>query len=147
MGTEVMGKYIEANVKEGQLTWLQQWALLSAHPRCIFFRSVALIWLCYFLWQRDWATALFSTVLIYTVGMLSVRDINLEALRTTTLGKIALLHLHPGNMTIQLVGLVPAFYGLWSHSLEYFLSGLSVVFLGHIFGWDKVDSRFSLSTT
>ena len=44
-----------------------------------------------------------------------VRGADVTALAGTKLGQLALLHLHPMNLMIQLVGLVGVVWGLWQH--------------------------------
>jgi hypothetical protein len=67
-------------------------------------------------------------------------------LSETSMGKIGLLHLHPMNLAIRLVGAVILLYGIWQRSLDLTLGGVSVIFLGHTFGWAKVDPRFARNT-
>lgn len=86
------------------------------------------------------------TLGVGALGLISVWNADPEKMAETTLGKIALLHLHPFNLITQSIGLVPLVYGIWIHSVETILAGLSLVLLGHIVGWSKVDSKFSTAT-
>jgi len=69
---------------------------------------------------------------------------NYAAVATSWLGRVALLHLHPINVTLQSIGAVALIYGLWSHEAQTILAGGSLIFLGHCWGWRDVDERLEL---
>ncbi len=121
---------------------LQNYSLRHAHPRALFIDSVGMIWSIYYLWQNDWVLALGSMLLGRLIAFLSVMDIRPESMSQTTMGKIALLHLSPLNVLTQIAGLILLTYGLWEHSVLFTLYGVSVVLVGHLAGWSKVDPRF-----
>jgi len=127
-----------------RLSWLEKYALKRFHPRKLFIDSIALIWATYFLWRQDWQGAAVVTIVVMFLGLISVWGTNADKMAQTTLGKVALLHLNPFNFFTQLIGLVPLVYGIWTHSVEIILIGFSLILLGHIFGWPKVDSKFSV---
>lgn len=127
-----------------KLSPLQRWMLLRAHPRKIFFDMIALIWTVFFVWNQSWAAAFFSGLAISLVGTMSVMGASPTLLKQTTLGKLALLHLHPVNLSAQVLGLAWLLIGTWQHSAVHMLAGLSIMSFGHIYGWEKVDPRFTL---
>ncbi len=126
-----------------KLSLLETYILLSAHPRKLALDLVSIIWAGYFLWHNDLYRALVFASVISVVGLITVLGANPIRIAATTLGKLALLHLHPGNLIIQALAILPVAYGLWIHSAELLLIGFSALLLGHVFGWEKVDSRFS----
>lgn len=128
-----------------QFNWLERYFLRRMHPRNIFFDSGALMWGSYFLWNQDWPRALVVVAGISVLGLLSVLSVDPEKMADTTLGKIGLLHLHPVNFIIQVIGMFPFVYGVWLHSAEFILAGFSVILFGHIFGWSKVNANFSVA--
>ncbi len=69
------------------------------------------------------AVVLLSAVL----GRLSTSGTKEETLAQTLLDKIMLLHLHPVNLTLQMAG------------FALLLSATSMVFLGHMWGWHRVN--------
>jgi hypothetical protein len=96
----------------------------------------------YYLWAQNWSYALGAALLGRLLSYLAVADVNPQKMSETTLGKIALLHLNPVNMVVQILGLVVLGYGVWEHSVLYTLYGVSVILIGHVIGWGKVDERF-----
>lgn len=145
MSTQVFQEqYVGTTRQSHGFSWLQKWMLLQFHPRNIFIDAASGLWFVYFLWNHNWPAALVSWIAFSTLGLISVRGANLASMADTTLGKIGLLHSHPLNLTIQLIGLVPLIYGIWTHSAETILIGISVVLVGHVFGWASVDRRFAL---
>jgi hypothetical protein len=125
---------------------LERYMLLRSHPRKIFFDLIALVWTIYFLWQQSLAGAFFVGLGISLVGTMSVTGANPDRLSQTTLGKLLLLHLHPVNLTTQIVGVIPLLYGVWDHSALWILTGFSLVAFGHIYGWEKVDPRLEIAS-
>jgi hypothetical protein len=116
---------------------IEKYALLRSHPRAMLTRSVGTIWAFYFMWENLWPLALASAFISAVVGYFVAGSVNYEKVGATTLGKIALLHLHPVNLTVQALGLVVLLSGLWYHNTVQLLSGFSLILLGHLFGWEK----------
>ncbi len=112
--------------------------LWRAHPTRIFVDSAAILWVVYFIWQQLWLPAVAITLLASATSYFLIRKTSLEALASTTLGRLALLHLHPVNLTLQTLSVPPLLYGLWNHSTGFILAGLSLLLLGHASGWSKV---------
>lgn len=125
-----------------ELTWIQRLMLKRFHPRAIFIDSVGLIWCGYYLWAHDLSMVLGAAVAFRILSYYSVMDMSPQRISETTLGKIALLHLNPANLIIQIAGTVVLIYGLWQHSTESILVGISVILLGHVFGWATVNPAF-----
>jgi hypothetical protein len=93
------------------------------HPKNIIVGIVGFLWVIYFLWQHNWIWAVAVAVLSAVLGRLSTSKIKEETLAETLLGKIMLLLL----------------YGLWMHSTIYIMAATSIVFLGHMWGWHRVN--------
>jgi len=128
-------------VKSG-LTNFQSYSVMHFHPRYLFLDSVGMIWSIYFLWAHNWQLALGVFLAGRILGLISVMNLDVEAFAQTTWGKMGLLHLHPMNMIIQILGIVVFAYGIWEHETLVMLGGISCVLLGHLAGWNKVNSSF-----
>jgi hypothetical protein len=137
------------NVSEGahqgsEFSFMERLVLRRAHPISIMIGMAGAIWAIAFLWQNNWQWALVAIIGSRLAAYLILRNANLPAIAETYIGKIGLLHLHPINLTAQSLGAAVAVYGLWTHSAEAIMAGSSVIFLGHLFGWSKVDQRFGI---
>jgi hypothetical protein len=121
---------------------LEMYALMRAHPRRAMVSMASLPWVIYFLWDHQWREALTIAVVAGVYGLYLVRNVNFKLMSTTTLGKIALLHLNPVNFILQSIGLISMIYGVWMHSVEYILAALTLIFMGHVRGWGAVDPKF-----
>lgn len=128
------------------LMWFEKLVLRQAHPAAIFSSAVGWIWFGYFLWMHQWQLGLLSLLIMTVFGFFLARHAVPEEIAETRPGKLALLHLHPVNFAVQVLGFALLIVGLWLHRAEAILGGLSITFLGHIFGWEKVDPRFSSVT-
>lgn len=126
-----------------KLNLIESLAVRRSHPRSLFINSVGALWMVYFLVQQDWVMALSVLVFFRALAYVSVWKCDPQLLAQTTLGKIALLHLHPVNLVVQVAGVIPFVYGLWQRNTELILGGFSVVLLGHSFGWSRVDRRLA----
>ncbi|MGZ3742647.1 MAG: hypothetical protein ACXWRE_01935 [Pseudobdellovibrionaceae bacterium] len=128
---------------EQNFSWFIRYALRRFHPKSIFVDIVAMIWFTYFFWNHEWKSAVAVVIIGRVVALLLTMKIDTQAFAETFLGKMALLHLNIANMLIQIFGIIITFYGLWQHSTEFILGGVSVIFLGHLFGWEEVDPRLA----
>ncbi|MBY0314862.1 MAG: hypothetical protein K2Q26_05050 [Bdellovibrionales bacterium] len=122
---------------------LQKYVLLRFHPRSIFIDSIGQLWFIYYLWDHNLMSALAALTACRLVSLLSVIDIDTNLFARTTLGKVALLHLHPYNLILQLIGTLVLIYGVWQNSAEILLIGISWILFGHVWGWGDVDRRFA----
>lgn len=132
-------------VRSGSLNGFQRYVVRRSHPASIFIEVAGLIWAFFYLWDRLWVEALMVAIFTRLVANVAVYRVSAEALSQTTLGKIALLHLHPVNILTQSVGLVGTLYGVWVHDTRAILAGISVILLGHLSGWSQVDKRFKIN--
>jgi hypothetical protein len=124
-------------------SWLERLVLRRFHPRSLSIDTVGVMWFIYYLWNHEWKSALAIVIAGRVFAYLSVMRIDTEAFAETTLGRIALLHLQPVNLLVQFVGALVGIYGIWQRSTEIILLGVSLILLGHIFGWSRVDDRMA----
>src|SRR5689334_13965077 len=106
MATEAI--YIEqvtAVESESDFSFMEKMVFRRFQPQSILIDLVGMTWFTYFFWSHQWAQAiaviLFSRLLALTI----VRKPNYSLMAETTWGKVALLHLHPANVFIQVGGL------------------------------------------
>jgi hypothetical protein len=142
MATNVMRGHAQVAIGHN-FSWIQTYILRRFHPRSIFIDSIGLIWFTYYFWNHDWKAALGAAIVARAVALFSVMNINTDLFAESILGKISLLHLNPLNLVTQIIGTVVLLYGIWIHSVEMILGGLSVILLGHIFGWARVDPKLA----
>jgi len=121
------------------MTYLQRYIIRRGDPRHIILHVVGAIWGSYFLWLHNWIWAVAVILFCAIVAELLTAKLNTEGLARTTLGKIMLLHLHPVNLTVQIAGGSLLVYGLWNHSTLSIMSASSLILLGHLWGWNKVN--------
>ena len=145
MATTVIQSGATAVLERPRLTVLQRYYLRRAHPASLFIETAGLVWVVYFFWNHLWVEALLTLVISRLIANVVSFRASTEALMQTALGRIALLHVQPTNWFIQLLGVIGVFYGVWTHEAKVILAGLSVVFLGHLIGWHRVDRHFELS--
>ena len=121
------------------MTYMEKMVIRRGHPKHIIVGIVGFLWFVYFIWQHDWTWALAVAVLSVVMGRLLTSGTKDESLAPTLLGKIMLLHLHPMNLSVQIAGFAVLFYGIWFHSTIYIMLATSIVLLGHMWGWHKVN--------
>ena len=121
------------------MTYLEKAMIRRGHPKHIILGSVGFLWAVYFLWRHEWAWGLVVVIVSAILGPLLTSGTREEELAQTVLGKIMLLHLHPMNLAVQLAGFGILFYGVWIHALMHVLVGVSLILLGHMWGWHKVN--------
>ncbi|MFM8268801.1 MAG: hypothetical protein ACKN9V_01320 [Pseudomonadota bacterium] len=126
------------------LSLLQKYVLLRVHPRRVFLDAVALMWEVYFLWNQNWRAALGIFLVMNTVGLILGRRVNYEAMANTILGRLAILHTQPMNLLLQLSGAAFVVYGLLLRESLTIMAGVSLVFLGHFYGWSRVHSSLKM---
>ena len=134
----------EKAINEHAFDILERYFLMRYHPRKIVFDVVGAIWGIYFLWMQNWLAALTIVLVMELGGLYFTRNIIPELMAQSTLGKIGLLHTHPYNLALNIIGMIPFVYGLWMHSIEMTLVGLSAIFMGHFFGWSTVNSKLRI---
>jgi hypothetical protein len=141
--TLVIEKDMKAAGTSG-LNAFQRYVVRRSHPASIFVDVVGMTWFTYFLALHLWREAILAVIVSRLVGLFVVREANLEALAQTAIAKIALLHLDPINMTVQVAGVIWWGFGVWQGDLKQILAGTSVVLLGHLRGWGGVMKNFRL---
>jgi hypothetical protein len=121
------------------MTFFERSIVRSGHPRRMIVGVVTLMWVLYSLWFHLWAWATLALVVGVPLGALATMGMHVEELAGTMLGKILLLHLHPVNVLLQSFGFAVLLYSFWIHSAMLMLLAISVILLGHMFGWHKVN--------
>jgi hypothetical protein len=124
-----------------ELSLIERYVVRSSHPVSLYFQAIGLIWFVFFFWNHLWVEAILSYVICRFIGALAVSRTDTKSLGKVLLGRLALLHLHGSNFIVQLAGTVVLLYGIWLHETRVVLAGISLVLLGHVQGWDRVDSR------
>lgn len=132
-------------MSQNQFSLLERYALMRFHPRKIIFDVIGVIWATYFLYVGIWQAAIVMLFISVLFGFFMVRNINLNLMAETPWGRLAILHVHPLNVAIKVVALIILVSGIWRHSVEPVLIGISLIFLGHFFGWTKVHQAFDTS--
>jgi len=121
------------------MTLSEQIIIRNGHPRRIIVGMIALIWTLYFLWFHNWVGAAIALILGVQLGRLATRGMHEEKLAQTIFGKILLLHLHPVNVIVQAIGFAVLLCSVWIHSGRDIALGVSMILLGHMWGWHKVN--------
>ena len=111
----------------------------SGHPRRIIVGAITLIWMLYFIWFHNWFGAAIALIVGGPLSRFAAWGMHEEQLAQTTFGKILLLHLHPANLMVQSVGFAVLLGSVWIHSGRYIALGVSLILLGHMWGWHKVN--------
>jgi hypothetical protein len=121
------------------MTLLERAAVRHGHPRHIIVAYLSFAWLIYFLWVHNWLAGSIAVCAGIILGRILTLNVQEEVLGGTTLGKIMLLHLHPLNLSLQLAGLATLVYGVWFHSGMWIMLAMTVIMIGHMWGWHKVN--------
>jgi hypothetical protein len=121
------------------MTFFERSIVRSGHPRRVIVGVITFMWVFYSLWFHLWTWAALALVVGVPLGALATTGMNVEELAQTMLGKILLLHLHPVNVALQAFGFAILLYSFWIHSTMLMLLAISVILLGHMFGWHKVN--------
>jgi hypothetical protein len=121
------------------MTFFERSVVRSGHPRRIIVGVISLMWVLYSLWSHIWVWAVVALVVGVAFGLLVTAGMNVDELAQTMLGRILLLHLHPINVALQTFGFAVLLYSFWMHSAVLMLLAISVILLGHMFGWHKVN--------
>ena len=111
----------------------------NGHPRRIILGLITLMWALYFLWFHNWLGAGLALIIGVPLSRVAAWGMHEEDLAQTTFGKILLLHLHPVNLIVQSMGFAVLFCSVWIHSGRYIALGVSLILLGHMWGWHKVN--------
>ncbi|NBT59396.1 hypothetical protein EBT16_11495 [bacterium] len=135
---------VTERAESAHLNLLQKYVLMRAHPRRAFLDTIAMMWEVYFLWNKNWRAALGIFLVMNTVGIVLGRKVNYEAMASTVLGKLALLHTQPMNLLLQLTGAALLVYGLHLREGLTIMTSVSLIFLGHFYGWSRVHPSLKI---
>ena len=116
----------------------RRYLLLRSHPLAIFWDVATGIWIVYLLWLHTWELSLLILVIERGFCWVLLQGVDAEALAKTILGKLALLHLEPFNLIVQILGVILLGWGIWMHEVIPILAGISIVLMGHTMGWGRV---------
>jgi fatty acid desaturase len=122
----------------------ERYVLMRAYPTSIVLDLAAMVWSVYFLLEHNWQAAIGIVLVERLLSFSLLYRVNVKAMGETTLGRLALLHLHPINLLLQTVGLGIGVWGLWVQSAVYILVGVTLVIVGHAFGWSRVHPKLTL---
>ncbi len=142
MATQVIPRRIRVATFLRSRTFWENLTLRRFHPRALFIEIAGTVWIFYFLWNHEIFLAITFWIFSRIIALTAVWDVDPDQISRTTWGRVALLHVEPGNMISQLAGLVFLIVGLWNHVTGYILIGTSFICLGHAFGWSKVNPSF-----
>lgn len=112
-----------------------------AHPTKLILDVIAYLWGIYFFSLNELLPGLVVLFGVGGLGTFLTRNIDKAALARTTLGRFFLVSSHPANISIQLLGYVLVSYGSWVHLSVPILSGVTLVLMGHLWGWDRFQGR------
>jgi hypothetical protein len=121
------------------MTLSERIIMRNGHPRRIIVGVITLIWMLYFLWFHNWMGTAVALIVGVPLSRIATPGMHEEQLAQTTFGKILLLHLHPANVILQSMGFAVLLCSVWIHSGLYITLGVSVILLGHMWGWHKVN--------
>lgn len=133
----------KSNKNEVNFNFIQKYKLKKSHPIGIIFDAITAMWVTYCVWNYPWPWAIMIFTLGKIISFFAVIDVDVHEMSETYLGKVGLINIHPTNFSLQALGALISYFGLWLHSAEYFFAGLSILLIGHMIGWTKVNSRYS----
>lgn len=119
---------------------LQRLMLQHLHPTKFILEVIGIMWATYFLWDQNWLGAVVAGLGLPILGGLLTWRVNTDQYRKSGFARIVLIHAHPMNMLLHIVGAVITVYGLWNHQTLVILSGITVLILGHAWGWKNKPS-------
>jgi len=122
------------------MTVSERFIIRNGHPRRIIVGMITFIWALYFLWLHNWLGAGLALIIGAPLGRLAAWKMHEEQLAQTTFGKLLLLHLHPANVIVQAIGFGVLLCSVWIHSGMYIALGVSMILLGHMWGWHRVNA-------
>lgn len=126
-----------------EMSWVQRYMIRRFHPRRIMLDGALMPWVVYFVWNHNWPLALLFSAVSLGLGYWLTQNVDVATYSRTVMGKMAILHLQPANVSLQALGLIWMVVALWNHQSTGILGSLSVIFLGHLAGWDKVFQAIS----
>jgi hypothetical protein len=148
MPTQIFIKngHLVVNAEHPISSRLKRYIILSFHPRSLLIHMIGALWAFYSLWFRQAEMAMGILMFTSLMAFGAVNDIDPQAVKKSTLGKLALLHLEPINLLTQIIGYIIFAIGFWTHSAESILCGISLVLGGHLYGWNRVFKTFAADT-
>lgn len=129
---------------QNQYSALEIYILRRSHPRRLLLDLIACNWAFYFIWNHAWDSAILVIIGFSLLGYYVGKLVSAEQMGETMLGKLALLHLHPVNLIVQLLGIGFLLYAVWMHSARAILAAISLILAGHLFGWSRIHKAFAV---
>ena len=112
-------------------------AINHAHPTKLILDLIGFIWTAYFLWENNLMMVIIFGFGFSVLGSFLTLNADTKALAATRFGKYVIARLHPANLSLQLSGYIVSMCGVWTHQGWIILAGLSMVILGHLWGWHR----------
>lgn len=142
MQTQVSQTSVKKSLIEQISRSVRIYTLKRFHPRGLIMDFVGAMWAIYFLWNQDWMSAVAAFIIASVISSWFTADVDTEKMAKSTLGKIALLHLDPVNVIVQICGLAFLIAATWNHDSYHAMVGVTFIVVGHMFGWSKVSGSF-----
>lgn len=114
---------------------IERLMLQHLHPTKLILEVIGIMWAVYFLWNQNWLGAVVAGLGLPLLGSILTMRVNTDQFRKSSYARLVLIHAHPINMLLHIVGAVIAVYGIWRHDTVLILTGVSVITLGHAWGW------------
>jgi hypothetical protein len=111
--------------------------LQHAHPAKFVAELMGIMWGIYFLWQQNWIGAVVSSVILFLMSTLLLRNRSVEYLAATPLGRAMLVYATTLTFLIYNLSALPVIYGAWTRQVIYILIGYSIMLLPHLWMWKK----------
>lgn len=102
---------------------LRKLMLLHLHPTKFVMEAIGAIWAIFFLWHNNWLMAVVFGLGLPFASTLLVWNKKLPDSRTGY-ARLALIHAHPVNLILHIIGGAFLVYGVWTHEPSPFSRGL-----------------------
>ena len=114
---------------------IERMMLQHLHPTKFILEAIGIMWAIYFLWDQNWLGAVIAGFGLPILGSVLTMRVNTDQFRRSSYARLVLIHAHPINMLLHILGAVVTVYGIWGHDTVWILSGISIITLGHAWGW------------
>ena len=130
------------NEPESEMEDRNKWLFLQhAYPPKIILEVLGLSWMFYLFWHHVLIAGILVAVIFFLIGTITTIRVNRQKVMETPMGRFLSAIMNPVNISVQLLGYLVFAYGMWEHSGFSILSGISIILLGHAWGWRKIYGR------